>query len=131
MVLLYVALWLVFDRGSFGWQGVATTATLLMTLFIQRSEHRDTQAVYAKLDELLRANGEARDHLISLDDKEPQQVEEFRSEARRSPAWVRDSLLIALADKGDGALFLTRRFRLASRCVPLPCSLLRKLFGTC
>jgi low affinity Fe/Cu permease len=85
VVLLYVALWLVFDPGSFGWQGIATTATLLMTLFIQRSEHRDTQAVHAKLDELLRASGEARDHLTSLDDKEPEQVEEFRSKARRRP----------------------------------------------
>jgi low affinity Fe/Cu permease len=26
-----------------------------MTLFIQRAEHRDTQAIQAKLDELLRA----------------------------------------------------------------------------
>jgi low affinity Fe/Cu permease len=25
-----------------------------MTLFIQRAEHRDTQAIHAKLDELLR-----------------------------------------------------------------------------
>jgi hypothetical protein len=77
-----------FRPGSFGWQGIATTATLLMTLFIRRSEHRDTQAVQAKLDELLRANGEPGDHLISLDDKEPEQVEEFRSEARRRPFWL-------------------------------------------
>jgi hypothetical protein len=34
IVLLYVALWLIFDSGSFGWHGVATIATLLMTLFI-------------------------------------------------------------------------------------------------
>jgi low affinity Fe/Cu permease len=71
-------LWLVFDPGSFGWQGVTTVATLLMTLFIQRSEYRDTQALHAKLDELLRANGEARKELIGLDDKEPEQVVAFR-----------------------------------------------------
>jgi low affinity Fe/Cu permease len=85
IVLLYVALWFIFDPGSFGWHGVATTATLLMTLFIQRSEHRDTQAIHAKLDELLRANGEARNQVADLDDKEPEQVEEFRSKARRTP----------------------------------------------
>lgn len=79
VVLLYVVLWLVFDPGGFGWHGVATIATLLMTLFIQRSEHRDTQAIHAKLDELLRANGEARDQLTQLDNKEPEQVEAFRS----------------------------------------------------
>ena len=31
-----------------------------MTLFIQRAEHRDTQAIQAKLDELLRADRSAR-----------------------------------------------------------------------
>lgn len=82
VVLLYTVLWLVFDPGSFGWHGVAVIATLLMTLFIQRSEHRDTQAIHAKLDELLRANGEARNQLTRLDDKEPEQVEAFRSKAQ-------------------------------------------------
>jgi low affinity Fe/Cu permease len=86
IVLLYVVLWLIFDPGGFGWHGVATTATLLMTLFIQRSEHRDTQAVHAKLDELLRANGEAGNQVADLDDKEPEQVEEFRSKARKRPS---------------------------------------------
>ena len=62
--------------------GIATIATLLMTLFIQRSEHRDTQAIHAKLDELLRADGEARNQLTHLDEKEPEQVEAFRSKAK-------------------------------------------------
>lgn len=82
VVFLYAALWLVFDAGDFGWQGAATIATLLMTLFIQRSEHRDTQAIHAKLDELLRAHGEARNQLSELDEKEPEQLEAFRSKAR-------------------------------------------------
>ena len=82
VVLLYAVLWLVFDPDRIGWHGVATLATLLMTLFIQRSEYRDTQAIHAKLDELLRANGEARNQLTSLDDKEPEQVEAFRSKVR-------------------------------------------------
>ena len=50
---VYIGLWLIFDRESFNWQAVASIATLLMTLFIQRSEHRDTQAIHAKLDDLL------------------------------------------------------------------------------
>ena len=53
VVAVYIGLWLIFDRESFNWQAVASIATLLMTLFIQRSEHRDTQAIHAKLDELL------------------------------------------------------------------------------
>jgi hypothetical protein len=56
----------VVEPSSFGWHVVATLATLLMTLFIQRSEHRDTQAIHGKLDELLRANGDARNQLTSL-----------------------------------------------------------------
>ena len=81
-VLAYVAIWLIFDRQSFNWHEVLTLATLCMTLFIQRSEHRDMQAVHAKLDELLRVHDDARE-LSRLDDKEPEQVEAFREEAQR------------------------------------------------
>jgi low affinity Fe/Cu permease len=49
-----------------------------MTLFIQRAEHRDTQAIHAKLDELLRAEGKARDELTKLDEREPEEVEAHR-----------------------------------------------------
>ena len=75
---------LIFSRQSFDWQSVATVATLLMTLFIQRAEHRDTQAIHAKLDELLRAEGRARSELTQLDDQEPEVIEQHRSEERRS-----------------------------------------------
>jgi hypothetical protein len=34
VVALYVALWLIFDRGSLNWHAVGTVATLVMTLFI-------------------------------------------------------------------------------------------------
>ena len=79
---VFVTLWLIFDWESFNWQAVASVATLLMTLFIQRSEHRDTQAIHAKLDELLQAQGEGKNHLATLDDKEPEQIEAFRKQAR-------------------------------------------------
>ncbi|WP_282595214.1 low affinity iron permease family protein [Mesorhizobium mediterraneum] len=50
-------------------------ATWAMTLFIQRAEHRDTQAVHAKLDELLRAAGEADSETAKIDNKEPEEIE--------------------------------------------------------
>ena len=78
LVVTYAALWLFFDHETFNWHAIVTVATLCMTLFIQRSEHRDMQALQAKLDELLRAHGKARNELSHLDDKEPEQVEEFR-----------------------------------------------------
>ena len=82
LVVGYVVLWLFFDHRSLEWHSVISVITLCMTLFIQRSEHRDMQAVQAKLDELLRAHGEARNDLRDLDDKEPEQVERFRQEAQ-------------------------------------------------
>lgn len=77
-VLVYVALWVTFDQATLHWHEIATVATLFMTLFIQRSEHRDMQAMQAKLDELLRAQSGARTELRRLDDQEPEQVEAFR-----------------------------------------------------
>jgi low affinity Fe/Cu permease len=78
IVGVYVAAWLLFDPQSFGWQSAATVATWIMTLFIQRAEHRDTQAIHAKLDELLRAEGEADTELAKLDREEPEVIEKHR-----------------------------------------------------
>jgi hypothetical protein len=36
---------------AFDWHPIATVATWLMTLLVQRAEHRDTQAIHAKLDD--------------------------------------------------------------------------------
>jgi low affinity Fe/Cu permease len=82
VVFVFVGLWLIFDRPSFGWAGVATVSTLFMTLLIQRAEHRDTQAIHAKLDELLRVNRDARSELTRLDEQEPELIERHRANAR-------------------------------------------------
>ena len=78
----YAAAWLIFSPHTVEWHSVATLATWLMTLFIQRAEHRDTQAIHAKLDELLRASPEARNEVIRIDDSEPEEVEHMRGEGR-------------------------------------------------
>jgi low affinity Fe/Cu permease len=78
IVLFYALLWLVFERHTFDWHAVATLATWLMTLVIQRAEHRDTQALHAKLDELIRANGEADNAIAGLDHDEPEEIERHR-----------------------------------------------------
>ncbi|TIS86182.1 low affinity iron permease family protein [Mesorhizobium sp.] len=74
----YIVLWLTFDLRSVDWHAIATMATWAMTLFIQRAEHRDTQALHAKLDELLRAVGEADSETAKIDDKEPEEIEDQR-----------------------------------------------------
>lgn len=82
---VYVVAWLVFDPGSFDMHGGAALGAWLMTLFIQRAAHRDTQAIQAKLDELLRAHGEARTEMASLDAEEPEDIE-ARREAEQARA---------------------------------------------
>ena len=71
------------DPASFEWHSVATLATWFMTLIIQRAEHRDTQALHAKLDELLRADTIARTDLVNIDQEEPEAIEKRRAEDRR------------------------------------------------
>ena len=40
------------------------------------------EAIHAKLDELLRVNGDAQNQLTKLDNEEPEQVEAYRDKAR-------------------------------------------------
>lgn len=80
IVVFYGLSWIFFSPGTLEWHGAATLATWLMTLFIQRAEHRDTQAIHAKLDELLHVHGQAEKQITHLDDQEPEQIEEFRKE---------------------------------------------------
>ncbi len=54
------------------WQLIVNTVSSVVTFFmvflIQNTQHRDTQAIQLKLDELLRVNEAARDALINLED---------------------------------------------------------------
>jgi low affinity Fe/Cu permease len=84
LVLCFVVAWMVFDIKTLEWHAVATVLTLFMTLFIQRAEHRDTQALHAKLDELLRVEGKARNELVQLDTQEPEVIEKHRDETNRN-----------------------------------------------
>ena len=79
---VFAVLWFTFDRQSLDWHSIATLATWLMTLFIQRAGHRDTQAIHAKLDEILRAFGRADNRLANIDELQPEEIEERRDQAR-------------------------------------------------
>ena len=85
IVLLYAAVWIVFDRQHFDFNAVANLAVWVMTLMIQRANRRDTLALHAKLDELLRVDNAARSELTRLDEKEPEEIEIHRdAEVRKS-----------------------------------------------
>jgi low affinity Fe/Cu permease len=80
---IYGAAWITFGNGL-EWHSLATLATWGMTLVIQRAEHRDTQAIHAKLDELLKATGRANNELMSIDDKDAEEIERERENVQRS-----------------------------------------------
>jgi low affinity Fe/Cu permease len=86
IVILYAALWLIFSPATFEWNAVATLAVFMMTLFIQRTNRRDNLALHAKLDELLRVDGDARSELAQLDEQEPEAIEQHRHEEVRKTA---------------------------------------------
>jgi low affinity Fe/Cu permease len=84
VIAVYAVAWLLISPGTFGWGAVATLATWFMTLLITRTEHRDTQAIQAKLDELLRSHGGARDELTTIDEKEIEEIAEHRAKEREN-----------------------------------------------
>ncbi|MBZ9759723.1 low affinity iron permease family protein [Mesorhizobium sp. CA8] len=80
----YTISWFVFERETLDWHGFATLITWAMTLLIQRAEHRDTQALQAKLDELIMATDKAHNEIAEIDDKEPEEIEEMRDSGEQS-----------------------------------------------
>ena len=84
VILAFVLAWLAFEPESFDWHGIATIAVWIMTLFIQRAEHRDTQSIQAKLDELLHAHKLASNAITRIDDEEPEEIERHRKDARKN-----------------------------------------------
>jgi low affinity Fe/Cu permease len=83
VVIVYAVLWVVFDRSRFDWNAVATLAVWMMTLFIERSSRRDTLALHAKLDELLRVHHDARSELTRMDEQEPEEIARHRDDEVR------------------------------------------------
>jgi low affinity Fe/Cu permease len=81
VVFVYGIVWIVFSPESLNWQGVVALATWMMTVIIQRAEHRDTQAIHAKLDDLLAAVEKADTSLAGVDKMQPEEIEKLREEA--------------------------------------------------
>jgi low affinity Fe/Cu permease len=50
----------------------------MMTVFIQRAAHRDTQAIHTKLDHLIEKLEPADGGLAGLDRMQPEDIEKFR-----------------------------------------------------
>ena len=61
--------------------------TLLLLPILQATQNRDGAALQAKIDELIKASGKARDELIGLENREEQDIERIRTdEGQRAKA---------------------------------------------
>jgi low affinity Fe/Cu permease len=78
VIAVYALLWILLSPDTFEWHAAATLATWMMTVFIQRAAHRDTQAIHAKLDHLLEKLEPADGSLAGLDRMQPEDIEKFR-----------------------------------------------------
>jgi low affinity Fe/Cu permease len=81
-----ILMW-IFTGPVFGWsdtwQLVVNTATtivtFLMVFLIQNSQNRDAAAIQAKLDEVIRAIGNARNEFIGIEHLTDSEIEEIRA----------------------------------------------------
>ena len=89
------------------WQLVINTGTtivtFLMVFLIQNTQNRDTEAIQLKLDELIRANAQARNRLLDLEDLDEDALDRvkagFKELATRRPE-AADELREALRATG-------------------------------
>ncbi len=69
------------------WQLVINTITNVLTFLIvfliQNSQNRDTKAIHLKLDELIRAVGEARTQLVGLENLSDQDLTRLEQQFQR------------------------------------------------
>jgi low affinity Fe/Cu permease len=87
VAVLTVLLWLVtgpFFAYSDTWQLVMNTwtnvVTFLMVFVIQNSQNRDSAALQAKIDELIRVS-EARNSFVGIEQLTPEEIEQIRQRA--------------------------------------------------
>jgi low affinity Fe/Cu permease len=60
-----------------------TIVTFLMVFLIQNTQNRDAKAVHLKLDELIRAVGPARNHLVDLEKLSDDELKKLEKEFER------------------------------------------------
>jgi low affinity Fe/Cu permease len=86
IVIVWAVLGPVFNYSD-TWQLVINTGTtivtFLMVFLIQSTQNRDSKALHLKLDELIRANAGARNHLVDLESLSEEELERLSNEFTR------------------------------------------------
>lgn len=59
---------------------MASIVALLLVVLLQYSQNRDTRVLQLKLDELIRGVGEARTHLVRLEQLSDEEIERIEQE---------------------------------------------------
>ena len=89
LILLWLATGPLFGWSD-TWQLVVNTATtivtVLMVFLIQNSQNRDAAAIQAKLDELIRSTGEARNEFIGIEHLTDGEIEVIRARIEEQAA---------------------------------------------
>lgn len=75
---LFTGVWFVTEKANIGWDGFLAVFTMVATIVIQASQNRDTAAIHAKLDELLRVNEDARDDLRHVEELPEKEINNLR-----------------------------------------------------
>ena len=81
LAALYLVAWILLERHTLDFHGAVAMFTLFMTLIIERTQRRDSAALQAKLDELIKATEGARNEMARLDEKELEEIEETRRQS--------------------------------------------------
>ena len=86
LAALVIVVWVVTGpifRFSDTWQLVINTGTtivtFLMVFLIQATQNRDSEAVQVKLDEIIRAIGNAQNELLDLEELEEEDLDKIRA----------------------------------------------------
>lgn len=97
--LLLIIIWACFGPAadySDTWQLTVNTSTtvitFLMVFLIQSTQNRDSRAIHLKLDELIRANSHARNHLIDLQNLSDQELNALHTDLCRIQKQTNDRL---------------------------------------
>ena len=73
------------DRLLWGASLAMSIVTVLLLPILQETQNRDSSALHAKLDELIKTHGQARNELIGLENRTVDEIRELRPDEEASP----------------------------------------------